>query len=40
VKRGLIHSFHKRASTICLEHHGLCNEISSLRHDLQLNGYP
>jgi hypothetical protein len=40
VKRGLIQSLHKRASTICQELQDLCNETSSLRSDLQLNGYP
>jgi hypothetical protein len=39
-KRGLIQSFHKRASTICQECQDLCNEISSFRHDLQLKCYP
>jgi hypothetical protein len=40
VKRGLIQSLHTRASTICQEQQDLINEISSLRRDLQLNGYP
>jgi hypothetical protein len=40
VKRGLIQSVHKRASTICQESQDLFNAISSLRYDLQLNGYP
>jgi hypothetical protein len=38
VKRGLIQSFHNRASTICQEQ-DLYNEIISLRRDLQLSGY-
>jgi hypothetical protein len=40
VKRGLIQSLHNRASTICQEQQDLFNEISSLRRDLQPNGYP
>jgi hypothetical protein len=40
VKRVLIRSVNKRSSTICQECRDLCNEISSLRCDLQLNGYP
>jgi hypothetical protein len=40
VKRGLIQNLHKRASTICQEQQDLFNEISSMRHDLKLNGYP
>jgi hypothetical protein len=40
VKRGLIQSLHNRASTICQERHDLLNEISNLKHDFQLNGYP
>jgi hypothetical protein len=40
VKRGLIQSLHSRASTICPERQDLIKEISSLRNDLQLNGYP
>jgi hypothetical protein len=40
VKRGLIQSLHNRASTICQERRDVFNEISSLRRDLQLNGYP
>jgi hypothetical protein len=40
VKSGLILSIHKRASTICQERQDLCNEISSLRRDLQHNDYP
>jgi hypothetical protein len=40
VKRDLIQSLHKRASTICQESYELHNKISSLRHDLQPNGYP
>jgi hypothetical protein len=40
VKRGLIQSLHRRTSTIRQEHQDLCNEISTLRRDLQLNGYP
>jgi hypothetical protein len=39
VKRGLIHSLHNRASTICQEWQGLLNKISSLRCDLQVNSY-
>jgi hypothetical protein len=37
VKRGLIKSLHKIAFTICQDLH---NEISSLRCNLQFNGYP
>jgi hypothetical protein len=40
VKRGLIQSLHKRASTICPARQDLVKVISSLRSDLQLNGYP
>jgi hypothetical protein len=40
VKRRLIQSLHSRASTICQERQDLVKEISSLRSDLQLNGYP
>jgi hypothetical protein len=40
VKRGLIQSLHNRASAICQERQYLVTEISSLRSDLQLNGYP
>jgi hypothetical protein len=40
VKRGLIQSLHNRPSTICQERQDLPKEISSLRRDLQLNGYP
>jgi hypothetical protein len=40
MKKGLIQSLHKRASTICQEHEGLCNEISSLKGYLQLKSYP
>jgi hypothetical protein len=40
VKRGLIQSLYKRASTTCQERQDLLNEISCLRCDLQLNCYP
>jgi hypothetical protein len=40
VKRGLIQSIHNRASTICQEPQELFNEISNLKHDLQLSSYP
>jgi hypothetical protein len=40
VKRSLIHSLHNRASTICQERQDLVKGISSLRSDLQFNGYP
>jgi hypothetical protein len=40
VKRGLVQSLLKRASTICQERQDLDYEISSPRQDLQLNGYP
>jgi hypothetical protein len=40
VKRGLIQSFHNRASTICQDRQDLAKEINNLSHDLQLNGYP
>jgi hypothetical protein len=40
VERGLIQSLHSRASTICQERQDLAKEISNLRSDLQLNGYP
>jgi hypothetical protein len=39
VKRSLVQSLHNRASTICQEQ-DLFNEISSLRSDLHLSGYP
>jgi hypothetical protein len=39
VKSGLIQSLHNRASTISQERQDLFNEISSLKRDLQLNGY-
>jgi hypothetical protein len=40
MKRGLIQSLHIRASTMYQERQDLFNKISSLRRDLQLNGYP
>jgi hypothetical protein len=40
VKTGLIQRHHKRASAICEEWQDLFNEISSLRYDRQINGYP
>jgi hypothetical protein len=40
VKRFDSESLHNRASTICHQRQDLLNEISSLRHDLQVNGYP
>jgi hypothetical protein len=40
VKRGLIQILHNRASTTCQERQDLAEEISNLRSDLQLNGYP
>jgi hypothetical protein len=40
VKKGLIHSLHKRAITICQDRQDLSREIVNLRHDLQLNDYP
>jgi hypothetical protein len=40
LKRGLIQSFHNKASTICQERQVLFNRSSSLRRDLQLSGYP
>jgi hypothetical protein len=39
VKRGLVQSLQKRASTICQEQQDLFNEITILRRDLQLSGY-
>jgi hypothetical protein len=39
VKIGLIQSLHTRASTACQEHQDLCNEIRSLRYNLQLISY-
>jgi hypothetical protein len=39
-KRGLVQSLHKGASTICQEFQDLCNEISSLRHNLKLMVIP
>jgi hypothetical protein len=36
VKKGLIQSLHTRAITICQDRQDLCNEIATLRHDLQL----
>jgi hypothetical protein len=38
-KRGLVQNLHNRVSTICQESQDLVTEISSLRCDLQLNGY-
>jgi hypothetical protein len=38
-QRGLIQSHRKRASTICTERQEVCNEIGSLRRDLQNNDY-
>jgi hypothetical protein len=40
MKSGLIRSLHNKASTICQERQDLFNEVSILRSDLQLNGYP
>jgi hypothetical protein len=40
VKRRLIQSLHNRASTICQEWQIVVKEISILRSDLQVNGYP
>jgi hypothetical protein len=40
VKRGFNQSLHNRASITCQERKDLFIEISSLRRDLQLNGYP
>jgi hypothetical protein len=40
VKRSLIQSLHNRTSPISQELQDLIKEISSLRSDLQLNGYP
>jgi hypothetical protein len=40
MKRCLIQSLPSRASTKCQERHDLLNEISNLKRDLQLNGYP
>jgi hypothetical protein len=40
VKRGLIQSLHKMASTICQERQDLSSEISSLTRDLQFSRYP
>jgi hypothetical protein len=40
VKRTLIHNLDKRTSTMCQERQDLFNEFSSLRRDLQFNGYP
>jgi hypothetical protein len=40
VKRGLIQRLHNKASAICQERQDLFNEISNLKRDLQLNGYP
>jgi hypothetical protein len=40
VKRYLIQNLHNRDSTICQERQELFNEISNLKRDLQLNGYP
>jgi hypothetical protein len=39
MKRGLIQSLHNGASSICQERQDLFNEISSLGHDLQVNGH-
>jgi hypothetical protein len=39
MKRDLMQSLHNRASTICQEQQDLVKETSSLRSDLQLNGY-
>jgi hypothetical protein len=40
VKRGLIQSIHNRTSALCQEQQDLVIEISNLRRDFQLNGYP
>jgi hypothetical protein len=40
VKRGLLQSLHNRAPTISQERQDLLNELSNLKRDLQLNGYP
>jgi hypothetical protein len=40
VKRCLIQSLPNRISTIYQEQQDLFDEIGSLRHDLQLSGYP
>jgi hypothetical protein len=40
IKRGLVQSLHRRVTTICQERQDLYYVISSLRHDLPLNGYP
>jgi hypothetical protein len=39
VRRGLIQSLCNRASTVCQKRQDLCNEVSNLRHDLQLNDH-
>jgi hypothetical protein len=40
VKTTLIQSLNNRTSTICQERQDVIKEISSLRSDLQLHGYP
>jgi hypothetical protein len=40
VKSGLIQSLHSRASTVCQERQDLVKEMSTLRSDLELSGYP
>jgi hypothetical protein len=40
VKRGIVQSLHRRASIICQEQEDILKEISNLRSDLQLRGYP
>jgi hypothetical protein len=39
VKKSIIQSFHRRASTKCQERQHLYNEINSLGHNLQVNSY-
>jgi hypothetical protein len=40
MKRDLIHISHKETSIMYREHQDLCNEITVLRPDLQLNSSP
>jgi hypothetical protein len=40
VKRGIIRSLYKRVTIICRERQDLDHEVNSLKHYLQLNGFP
>jgi hypothetical protein len=40
VKRGVTQNLYSRATTVCQERHDLARELSNLKADLQLNGFP